>query len=333
MANWTTRPDDALRILNAEPEGYSREAREILMALGELTERDVPAGRLADEVEGFHVLIVRLRHQVDELVFRRGSRLRAVVSATTGLDHIDLDCARRHGVVVLSLQGESEFLRTVSATAELTWALLLAVVRQVPGAASHAAQGGWDRDAFRGHDLQGRALGLVGLGRIGEMVASYGRAFGMTVSAYDPYRADWPEGVTRCLSLAELASSSSILSIHVPLTHETRNLVDGEALRSLPPSSVLLNTSRGGVLDEVAAAELIESGHLGALAVDVLRDERSPAGRESSPLLALARRDRRVLVTPHIGGATWESMWRTEVFMARKLADQLGCVGRESRAP
>lgn len=311
------------RILNVEPAGYSDEARAILGGLGEVVER--PSGRreLLELVPRFDVLIVRLAHQLDREMLDAGQRLKAIVTATTGLDHIDTGYAQSRGIAVLSLKGEREFLEGISATAEHTWALLLALVRRVPEAFASVRMGQWHRDAFRGRTLAGLRLGLVGLGRIGRTVARYGMTFGMRVAAYDPQAAHWPPEVERRGSVAELLAQTDVLSLHLPLEEATRGYIGEEALRLLPRGTELVNTARGELVEEAALAAALASGHLAGAAVDVLCHEREPGLRGESPLLAYARNHENLIITPHIGGATVEAMAATELFMAKKLAEFL----------
>jgi D-3-phosphoglycerate dehydrogenase len=241
-----------------------------------------------------------------------------LVSATTGLDHIDLEAAVERGVEVLSLKGETKFLETVTATAELAWGLLLSLLRHIPEAADSVKNGGWDRDAFRGNDLRGRRLGVLGIGRLGCLVAEYGRAFGMSVAAYDPYASDWPMGVELRSAAEDLMEDAQVLSIHVPLNDETRGLIDGEMLARLPEGAIFINTSRGAVVDEAALLAALDSGHLAGAGLDVVADELS--GGPSDDLLVYSRDHANLIITPHMGGATIESMEKAEIFMANKLA-------------
>ena len=213
-----------------------------------------------------------------------------------------------------------EFLRSIYATAEHTWALLLALLRRITHAFESVRRGEWDRDAFRGNELYGKRLGIVGLGRVGEKIARYGLAFGMDVAAYDPYVAKWVEGVARLHRLADLLKRSDVLTLHVPLNAETTNMINSDELALMPPGSVLINTSRGEVVNETALVQTLENNRLAGAALDVVAYEREPEQRQCSPLLAHARTHENLLITPHLAGATHESMAKTEVFMARKLA-------------
>lgn len=308
-----------IRILNAEPKGYCINAREILKSVGELYEEELDREKLLRIIGKYEILIVRLGIQVDKEALDAGHNLVAVVTATTGLDHIDIQHAQKKGVKVLSLHGEADFLRKVGATAEHTWALLLALIRKVPQASRSVLNGYWDRDKFRGSELRGKRLGILGLGRLGEKIALYGNAFEMKVLAYDPFRTAWPNDVIRCSNLNALLSKSEILSIHIPLNEKTKGLIGKQELAVLLEDGILINTSRGEIVDSHALIESLSAGHLAGAAVDVIEGERNAAMRDKNSLIAYAKTHSKLLITPHIGGATWESMASTEVFMAKKL--------------
>lgn len=307
-----------LRILNVEPEGYSSQAAQRLARLGDVTFQEFDRTALLEAVRGVDILIVRLQHQVDNELIEAATDLKAIVSATTGLDHIDTNYAQRKGVTVLSLRGETEFLNSITATAEHTWALLLALIRRIPWAHHSTVHGSWNRDAFRGRDLASRRLGILGFGRLGRIVARYGLAFGMEVYAYDvmPRTAD---AVTFCSSMENLLEYSDVLSVHVPLNRSTTRLLGTDAFDRLPADALLINTSRGQVIDEVALVSALKSGRLAGAALDVLASERDGLSSDSA-IHIYARQNQNLLLTPHIGGATQDSMWKTEEFMVAKLA-------------
>lgn len=309
----------SVRILNAEPAGYCEEARAILRTIGELIEEPVTQDELAERVTDADILIVRVALRVTDEVLQAGHRLKAVVSAVTGLDHIDVEAARKRRVAVLSLVGEGEFLKSVPSTAEHTWSLLLALLRRTPWSFRSVLEGQWNRNAYRGRDLHGRRLGILGLGRIGEQIARFGVVFGMKVGAYTLPRGDWLPDVERFDSLEELLRWCDILTIHVPLNDGTRGLLGKEALHVLRPGAVVVNTARGAIVDEAALVEALESGHLAGAAVDVLAEEQPAERRRRSPLLRYAVDHDNLLITPHLGGASVESMERTELFLAAKL--------------
>lgn len=319
----TTGATSRLRILNSEPLGYSNVARAILTDLGDLDEKDLDRPGLLAALPAVDVLLVRLGHTIDREVIDASERLAVIVSPTTGLDHIDLEYASERGISVLSLRGEYEFLSSVTSTAEHTWALLLALARRLPDAYEHVRAGGWERDSFRGIELQGKRIGIVGLGRIGVIVAEYALAFRMKVSGYDPSPRSWPEQVRRVDDLFELAAGADVLSIHVPLRADTRGLIGSQVLGRLPKGALLVNTSRSEIVDSAALLAALEDDRLGGAALDVVESERNEERRLQNPLIAYARANGNLIITPHIGGATTEAMERTEVFMAEKLRRHL----------
>jgi D-3-phosphoglycerate dehydrogenase len=301
-----------------ESAGYPAKARAILDQLGEVVTLDAPEN-LDQILQSAEVLVIRLKYLVDASMLRKCPRLNVISTATTGLDHIDLATTADRGISVLSLRGETEFLKTVTATAEHTWGLLLALIRHIPGARESVLKGAWDRTPFFGRELQGRTLGVIGLGRIGQMVARYGLAFRMRVIAFDPIQTEWVEGVSRVATLAELLRKTDFLTVHVPLSEATRHLLGPAEFARLRRDCVLINTSRGAVLDESALIDALEANRLAAAALDVIHGEYEPASHLRDRLLRFARTSDRLLITPHLGGATHDSLEKVEIFMARKL--------------
>lgn len=312
-----------IRILNIEPDNYSESARAILKTIGSVTESHLTRTEVMEQIGSYEVLIVRLAHQIDRKLLEPAHRLKAIVSATTGLDHIDRDYAAQKQIAVLSLRGETRFLESITATPEHTWALLLALLRHIPRASQHVQAGAWNRDLLRGHELDGKRLGILGFGRVGRRVARYALAFNMLVNTYDPYVTDWPADIIPHDRLEVLLEQTDILSVHLPLNDETRHMVNAAVLGKLPHGAYLVNTARGEVIDESALLAALRDGYLAGAALDVIAHERDDTLRQHSALLAYARSHDNLLVTPHIAGATYESMMKTEVFMANKLKTHL----------
>ena len=248
--------------------------------------------------------------EIDARVFDAAPHLRVVARYGAGVDRVDLAAARRRGAVVTTTPGAN-----ANAVAELTIAMLLALARPLLQARDAARTGAWK--SVRGFEVRGRTLGVVGLGRIGSLVAEKARGLGMHVVAEDPY-------VAGTATLEELQARADVVSLHLPLTDETRDLVDREFLARLQPGAVLVNTSRGELIDEAALVEALDGEHLRAAALDTLPHEPPPADH---PLL---HRDD-VLVTPHIGAATAEAAEA----MGRIALEELLTVldGRKPRYP
>ena len=314
------------RILIAEPVDFSPEAVRLLNSVGDVTLAATDREGLAAALADYDVVWFRLAHSVDRAMLERATRCRILATPVTGLDHIDLDACAARGIRVVSLRGEVAFLEQVRGTAELTLALALALLRNIPQAAADVRAGGWNRDRFRGRELFGHTAGIVGLGRLGKIVAGYFRAFGMTVIGYDP-REDFPHDLaTRIDSLVELVSRSDVVTLHVSYDTSTRHLIGPQVFSAMKRGAYLINTSRGGIVDERALVNALESGTLAGAALDVLDGE--PAISADHPLVAYARAHDNLLIVPHIGGSTVESFAKTEVFLAGKVLEALrdrGC--------
>ncbi|HEY0970476.1 MAG TPA: NAD(P)-dependent oxidoreductase [Gemmatimonadales bacterium] len=313
-----TRP----RVLVAEAAGFSPAAVALLESAADVELADLDRPGLLRATRDADVLWVRLRHRIDSEVMGAGQRLRAIVTPTTGLNHIDLAEAARRDVRVLSLRGEAEFLRDVRATAEHTIGLLLALLRRLPAALEHVRAGGWDRDRFKGGEIHGSMAGVVGYGRLGRRVAQYLGAFGAEVLANDVDASVEPEGAVRMVPLGELLERSDFVLLHASHSAASHRFFGREQFAAMKPGALFVNTARGELVDEGALLEALEQGRLGGAALDVLADERS-GGMGWHPLVALARRRPELIITPHIGGCTAPSMERTEAFLARRLHAEL----------
>ena len=275
-----------------------------------LTSEERP--RLGEIIGDFDALIVRSMTKVDGHLLRQGKRLKVVGRAGIGVDNVDVATATELGVLVVN----APTANLVSAT-EHTFALLLALARDIPAAHESLLAGEWDRKRFQGTELNEKSLGLIGLGRIGQNVAYRARAFGMKILAFDPYL-DAAAARRLDVELAELEPllrRSDVVSIHTPLTDQTRGLLDAAAISRMKSGSLLVNCARGGVVDEAAVLDALESGHLGGVALDVFAQEPPTDSR----LLGHPR----AVVTPHIGAQTREAQARVATETARMVLGAL----------
>ena len=306
------------RILNMADDAAYSDVFDPLRKVAEVVSMQPDQQTLVANIAGFDGYFSSLQVQMTSEVLSRATRLRVIATPATGMDNIDLATARARGVTILSIREEREFLNTVTATAEQTWALLLATVRRLPWAFEAARMGRWQRDPFlRGHQLSGKTLGILGYSRLGTIVADYGLAFRMRVLACDVRDVTPSEGVTM-VDFETLLRESDILSIHVHLSEKTRGLVDAHALRKMKKGAVLINTSRGAIIDEAALHRALASGSLGGAGLDVLQGEYG-SNLGNHPLVQYARKHQNLVLTPHIGGVTLESQRMTRAFMVDKL--------------
>ncbi len=266
---------------------------------------------------GWDALVVRSQTRVDaELLTAAAPRLGVVGVASVGTDRIDVDAATRAGVMVVNAPTGNTI-----AAAEHTMALMLALLRHVPAATASVAAGEWDRARFTGHELRGRTLGVIGLGKIGRAVARRASGFEMRVIASDPYLTEEQalELGAKLVGMPELLHRSDVVTVHTPLTAQTRGLVGRAQLEAMKAGSFLLNVARGGIVDESALADALVSGHLAGAAVDVFSAEPMTA---DNPLHAAPN----LVLTPHLGASTNEAQDRVGLEMAEQVVMALGGV-------
>ena len=250
-------------------------------------------------------VLTRSGTKMDEEALNAAVKLKVVARAGVGVDNVNVPVASRKGVVVINAPTGNTL-----AAAELTMALMLGLVRKVPQAFGSLRSGEWDRKRFSGHQLSGKKVLVLGLGRIGAAVAQRCRAFGMDVIAYDPYTPKKKAeslGIPMREDIADALSIADVVTIHMPLTSDTTNLIDEKMLKAFKKGAYLINCARGGIVDEKAAADAVRDGRLSGIAFDVYTAEPMCEGH---PFLAKDIEDR-IVITPHLGASTEEA--QTEV--------------------
>jgi D-3-phosphoglycerate dehydrogenase / 2-oxoglutarate reductase len=259
-----------------------------------------------ERLKACDALVVRSATEVGSEMIDRASELKAIGRAGVGIDNVDLNSATARGIAVFNSPGGNTI-----AAAEMTMALMLSLIRKIPAAEQSVRDGKWDRAAFKGNELKGRTLGLIGAGRIGGEVATRCQAFGMDCIVYDPYLTqDRAEEINvRLVDLDNILDDADVISIHVPLTDETRGLVDEKALSRMRNGVFVINASRGGVIHEPALADALKSGEIAGAALDVYEQEPLP---DDSPLRDVPN----LVLTPHLAGSTAEA----QVEVAREIA-------------
>ncbi|HXG91640.1 MAG TPA: phosphoglycerate dehydrogenase [Blastocatellia bacterium] len=303
-----------MRILVCD--GLEKTGVEILRAANGVTVDEQPslsADELAAIIGEYDGLIIRSKTKVTADLIERAQRLRVVGRAGTGVDNIDVAAATRRGIVVMNAAAGN----TVT-TAEHTFAMLMSLARQIPQASASTRAGRWEKNRFLGVELMGKTLGVIGLGRIGSAVAERARAFGMEVLAFDPYftREAAREMGVEMMALDELLSRSDFITLHTPLTEDTRGIINAEAFEKMKPGARIINCARGGLVDEHALVEAIKSGKIAGAALDVFEQE--PVAPDN-PLLALDA----VIATPHLGASTTEAQLGVATMIAEQVLDYL----------
>lgn len=288
-------------------------------ALAEHHDVDVNTGLTKDEllgvVPGYHAIVVRSATTIDADVIAAATDLKVIARAGVGLDNVDVDAATRAGVIVCNAPQSN-----VISAAEHTVALICALSRNIPQAHMALVGGSWERSKWNGMELYGKTIGILGLGRIGTLVAQRCSAFGMKLVAYDPYvspdRAA-RQGVTLKSSVAEVLEIADVLTIHLPKTPDTIDLINAASLATMKPTARVVNVARGGIVNEADLAEACRTGVIAGAAIDVFATEPTT----ESPLFGLDN----VVVTPHLGASTEEAQDKAGTQVAEAVV--LGLAG------
>jgi len=300
-----------------ESREFSTEAFSIISSRFNVRERDLLQNQIADQIKDSDVIWITLRNYIGQRELEYADKIKTIVTATTGIDCIDVDYCDSRGIKILSLRGETEFLKTITPTAELTLALMLCSLRNLPKAIKSVPQGEWNRDVYKGHDLAGQKVGIVGMGRLGSILASYLAQMGANVFYYEPFV---PSNAVahRVDTLNALFASCKIISVHAPSTLETFHLIGREQFESIQDPIYFFNTARGELVDEDALLCALQTGKIIGGGIDVLSDE-THVDISHHPLVEMVKKLPNFYITPHIGGCTHQAMAKTQVFMAEKL--------------
>ena len=312
-----------MKIIYYEVLGYREASLALLSKFFEVISLPDPRYDTPEILKGTDALLAPLGFLCDATKIDMCERLKVIGSNTTGEPHIDRLYAEKKGITVISLAGEKDFLSRITPTAEHTIGLLLAVTRHLPWAFQAVLSGTWNRRLFGGQRmLSMQSLGIVGLGRLGSMVARYGQGFGMSILYYDPYLPEYggDPAWTRCNSLEKLVSISDVVSLHVPANEETKNMINAELFSKFRSNAYFINTARGEIVDELALLSALKEGRLAGAAVDVLDGEFQPDfAPQNHPLVAYAMEHDNLVITPHIGGSTEDAWALTEQWTINRM--------------
>ena len=293
---------------NISPKGVG-----CLEAQSELDVILVTSGLTDELLANAEAVIVRSATKITPEVMDKAPKLRVVGRAGVGVDNVDVDYATNRGIVVMNTPAGN----TISTT-ELTFSMMMALARKIPQAHMSMKEGKWDRKSFAGAELSGKMLGVCGMGRIGSQVARRAIAFGMRVLAYDPYLSlnKARELQVELLELDELLERSDFITVHMPLTDQTRDMINAESFKKMKDGVHLINCARGGIINEVDLVAAVNEGKVAGAALDVYEAEPCP---EDSPL----RAEPNIVMTPHLGASTREAQESVGIEVAEAIIDFL----------
>lgn len=305
--------ENKITIQITEPVDYSKKALAIYSSFGRVVFDPKPR-KDAD------VLAIGLNYRIDKEWLDKMPDLKVIGWQGTGLNHIDVAEVKKRRIKLITLRGRKGFLKNIPSTAEQTMALLLALVRNLPwafDAVKHKES--WNRVPWRGTQLFGKTIGLIGFGRLGRIMARYARAFRMRAIAYDPYVSPglMKGAGAEKVGLEKLLKESDVVSLHATLTDENHNLLREKHLRMMKPAAVLVNTARGELIQKGALEKALKNKWIAGAALDVLWDEHSDGRHlKNNALVDYAKKNTNLLISPHVGGATFEAMAVTQDYIA-----------------
>ena len=294
-------------------DGLDESGQSILRSSSQVDDKSgISADDLLKAIPDYDALIVRGRTKVTAAVLGAAARLKVIGRAGVGVDNIDLEAAKKHNITVVNAP-----MSTTLAVAELTFALFLALAREVPRADAGMKQGNWLKKDFEGIELSGKTLGVIGFGRIGAEVGKRAAAFGMSVIAYDPLVSedDIKQRGAEPVSIQDLYAWSDFISLHLPLNVQTRDMIGPLAFSEMKDGVRIVSAARGGIIDEAALVAALNSGKVAGAALDVFGQE--------PPGLTEAVSHPRVIATPHIGAQTVEAQSRASEDIATEVLSAL----------
>ena len=302
-----------IRVLVAAP--IHRDALKLLESSGfEVIVREYPSSNeLVRLIKDFDALIVRSKPLVTRDVIEAANKLKVIGRAGVGLDNIDLEAAKEKGIAIFNAPGAP-----TNSVAELAIGLMLAVLRKIAYADRSMREGKWVKKECLGQELHGKILGVIGMGRIGRAVARIAHhGFGMKIIYYDVIRC--PKEIeeeleAQCLDLETVLRTADVITIHVPLTPQTKHLINEERLKLMKPTAILINTARGGVVDTNALVKALKEGWIAGAGLDVFEEEPLPKNHSLTEL-------DNVVLTPHIGANTIEAQERAGIEIAKKIVE------------
>jgi D-3-phosphoglycerate dehydrogenase len=306
---------------------YQPESLALLHSRFKLIAAATPDDDRPEDLKDIEVVIAPLGYFWGKEKIDQAPRLKVIASNTTGVPHIDVEYARKRGIRVVSLKDETTFLQSITPTTEMTWALILGLIRRVPWSFQAVCGGRWERRNFGGTAMLSRlALGIVGLGRLGTMVAGVARSFGMAVHYYDPDVTSDRDWAIKVGSLDELLSRSDIVTVHIPMEPRNTRLFDAARFAKFKDGAYFINTSRGEVVDSQALRDALLSGKLAGAGLDVLDGEFAPEFKnrvKDHPLVDYAKTHDNLLITPHTGGSTIDAWRETELHTIQRALQAL----------
>ena len=298
---------------------FSKKAISTLESVGKVELFDESKNNLAEFLSDKDVIFVRLKHFLGKSLLSSAKQLRYICSPTTGHNHIDNEYLDSRGIELISLKGENKFLNSIRATPEHTFGLVLALLRNYKFSFCDNQKSFKDRELLKGYEIYKKYIGIIGLGRVGKIISEYFICFGANVDFYDILDVEYSDKINKVDSLDTLINNNDIIILCASYSNENIAMIGNNQL-DLMRDKYFINTARGELVDEDDLLQKVESNHFKGLAVDVLSGEN---GSHKLNMIRELSKSKNIIITPHIAGATYESMSRTEEFIATKVIKRI----------
>ena len=308
-----------MKLICPDPKTFSIECIKEIKRIFNTNLQEINQKKFNKIGKNYDVILTRFTRYVGKDILSTNTKVKYILTPTTNPeDYIDLKTAKKLGIKVFSLVGENKFLNKISATAEHTWLLILALSRNLISASTNISLTKWSPVGHKGMELQGKTIGIVGLGRLGKKVANYAKSFGMNVIFFDQ-NVNKSKKYKKINSLSLLISKSNIVSIHASLNNKTFHLFNKKILSKFKKGSLIINTSRGEIIDAKSLVYFLKNKRIKGAAVDLIENEVFLEKRKNDPLIKYAKKNKNIIITPHLGGYTVESVKETDLFILKKF--------------
>ena len=307
-----------MKILCPCPQLFSKEALDYLSSKTNLECKKISQKKFEVYAPKFDALLIRFDVNISEKIIGNHSKIKSIICPTTGLDHINLNLCKKYGINIFCLKGKKKFLQNITATAELTIALLLTIARNTHIATKSVLNYNWDQEKFRGIELKDKIIGIIGFGRLGSIVAKICNSLSMKVFYYDTNKKVQSTKFAKKKSLNYILTKSDFISIHIPLEKKNIGFISKKEFKKMKKNVIIINTSRGKIIKDNDLLEALKKNHISGAALDVLSDE-NKSNLKQNKMIKYAKKNNNLLITPHIGGATQESIIKTDFFVINEF--------------
>tara|TARA_B110000438_G_C15809564_1_gene649001 strand:- start:120 stop:1064 length:945 start_codon:yes stop_codon:yes gene_type:complete len=310
------------KVLCPEPESFSKEGLDFASNIFTLTAKTMDQDLFESNLKYFDGILIRFNTKISKKLLSKNKNTRFILSPTTGLDHIDVEYCKRKKIKIYHIKNDRAFLKQLPGTAELTFGLMLSLIRKIPSAFESVKNENWEVGPFRGLELSDKTIGILGFGRLGKKVAKIALSFNMKVIFFDPFKSYKSKKIKKINDLNKFLKAVDILSLHLHLNKNTHHLIGESELSLLKKDSIIINTSRGSIIDNRALLKFLEQSKIKGAALDVLEDEEAIINKKDNPLIKYSMSNNNLIITPHIGGATYESVRKSDQYVLQKFLNK-----------